>query len=67
MPIFLTFGVLALVVDGTNMPQAIFGAQLFVFARVAYTLLYLVSIPWTRSAAYTVGFVGCLMMALALI
>jgi len=67
MPIFLTLGVLALVVDGADMARAIFGAQLFVFGRIAYTSLYLISIPWTRSAAYGVGLVGCVLMALALI
>ena len=67
MPIFLTLAVLALVIEGTDMAQAILGAQLFVFGRIAYTLLYLISIPWTRSAAYMVGLVGCFMMALALV
>lgn len=67
MPIFLTLGILALVVDGTDMAQAILGAQIFVFSRIAYTIIYLISIPWTRSAAYAVGLFGCLMMAHALI
>lgn len=67
MPIFLTLGVLALVVEDVNMGQALLGAQLFVFGRIAFTLTYLVSIPFTRSIAYTVGLVGCLLMALALI
>ncbi len=67
MPIFLTLAILALVIEGTDMAQAILGAQLFVFGRIAYTLLYLISIPWTRSVAYTVALVGCIMMALALV
>jgi len=67
MPVFLTLAVLALVVDGADMAQAILGAQLFVFGRIAYTALYLISIPWTRSAAFGVALLGCLLMVLALI
>lgn len=67
MPFFLTLGVLALVVESTDMAQAVLGAQLFVLGRIAYTVLYLISIPWTRSVAYLVAFVGMAMMALALI
>lgn len=67
MPFFLTLGVLALVVDSVNMDQAILGAKLFVFGRIAYIAFYLISIPFTRSAAYTVGLIGCVMMGLALI
>jgi uncharacterized MAPEG superfamily protein len=67
MPIFLTLGVLALIVDGADMGQAVLGAQLFVFGRVAYTAMYMISIPFTRSAAYMVGLLGCVLMALALI
>jgi len=67
MPFFLTLGVLALVVDGTDMALAILGAKIFVFARIAFIALYLVAIPWTRSVAYLAGFAGCVMMAIALV
>ena len=67
IPFFLTLGVLALIIEGTDMPQAILGAQLFVFARAAYMALYVMGVPWLRSGVYLVGLVGCVMMALALI
>lgn len=67
MPIFLTLGVLALIVENVNMGQAVLGAQLFVFGRIAYTVMYMISIPFTRTAAYLFGLVGCLLMALALV
>lgn len=67
MPFFLTLGVLALVIQGTDMAQAILGAQLFVFARATYMVLYVMGVPWLRSGAYLVGLAGCVMMALALI
>ena len=67
MPIFLTLAVLAMVVEGADMGQAILGAQLFVLARAAYPILYLISIPGLRSVAYGIGLFGCVLMALAVI
>ncbi len=67
MPFFLTLGVLALIVEGTDMGQAILGAQLFVFARAAFMVLYVTGVPWLRSIAYLVGIAGCFMMAAALV
>jgi len=66
MPIFLTLAVLALVIETVDMEQAILGAKIFVFGRVAYTISYLISIPWTRSAAYSVALLGCGLMLFAL-
>lgn len=67
LPFFLALGILALITDGVRMEQAILGAALYVFARAAYMVLYVLGVPWLRSLAYMVGFVGCVMMALALI
>lgn len=67
MPIFLTLAVLALIVDGTDMEQAVFGAQLFVFSRAAFMILYVIGVPWLRSLVYGIGLFGCLWMALALV
>lgn len=66
-PIFLGLGVLALVVEGTDMPQAIFGVQLFVLSRIVYAPAYMSAIPFARSTVYAIGFVGCVVMALALV
>lgn len=67
MPFFLTLALLALIIEGADMGQAVLGAQIFVLSRAAYVVLYLISIPWTRSAAYTVSIVGLLMMAAAVV
>lgn len=67
MPFFLTLGVLALVVEDVAMGQAILGAKLFVLGRIAYLVAYLSGIPMVRSVMYTIGLIGCVMMALALI
>ncbi|MEE9427587.1 MAG: MAPEG family protein [Paracoccaceae bacterium] len=67
LPFFLTLGVLALVVENVDMGQAILGAQMFVFARVAFMVLYVTGVPWLRTISYLIGLVGCFKMALALI
>lgn len=66
MPIFLALAVLALVVDNTDMAQAILGAQIFVLARIAYAPAYMSAIPFLRSTVYTIGLVGLILMAVAL-
>ena len=67
LPFFLTFAILALVLDGVDMPRAILGAQIFVLARAAFMLLYVLGTPWLRSVAYLTGAAGCILMALALV
>lgn len=66
MPIFLVLAVLAIVIDGTDMPKAIIGAQMFVLSRVIYAPAYMSGIPFLRSAVYTVGLIGLVMMGLAI-
>ena len=65
-PVFLTLAVLALVIDTADLAQAIWGAQIFVVSRVFYPAAYMSGIPFLRSTVYTIGFIGCLVMALAL-
>ncbi len=67
LTIFLALGILALVVENTDMALAVLGAQIFVISRIAYIICYMISIPFTRSIAYTAGFIGMAMMAYALI
>lgn len=64
---FLALGVLALVVPDTDMDMATLGAQLYVFGRAAFLPIYIFAVPVLRSVAFTTGFVGMVMMALALI
>lgn len=67
LPLFLTFGVLSLVVPTADANAAVLGAQIFVLARLVYLPLYLMAAPFVRSGVWTVGFVGLLIMAEALI
>ena len=34
------------------------GAQIFLWGRLAYAVIYIAGIPWLRTAAWTVAFVG---------
>ncbi|WP_368184959.1 MAPEG family protein [Aestuariibius sp. HNIBRBA575] len=64
---FLALAVLAMVLPEADMDGAIQGAALFVLARAAYLPLYLLAVPWVRSLAWTVAWIGLILMALALI
>lgn len=66
LPIFLALGLMVLIVNPENMAQAILGAQIFVVSRIAYIILYMISIPMTRTMAYGAGFVGMVLMALSM-
>lgn len=67
LPIFLTLGLLAMIVESADMEQAVLGAEIFVLARIAYIACYMAAIPWTRSTAFLVGLGGQVMMLLAII
>jgi uncharacterized MAPEG superfamily protein len=58
------FAVLVLIAVVSNKANAVtlFGAQLFVGARAAYAVIYLVGIPWLRTAAWFVSVVGLLLI-----
>ena len=66
-PVFLALAVLALTLDGTDMAQAILGAQMFVLSRIVYAPAYMSAIPFARSIVYGIGFVGYFVMAFALV
>jgi uncharacterized MAPEG superfamily protein len=67
LPAFLALSLLALNLTDTNMDQAILGAQLFVVARAVYLPLYVFAVPFLRSMVWTVGFIGLVLMMLALL
>jgi len=43
------------------------GAQLFVWGRAAFAVIYLIGLPYLRTAAWTVAFVGVAMIFLQVI
>lgn len=58
------FAALALVVavSGRANETTALGAQLFFWARVAYAVIYLIGIPWARTAAWAVSIVGLVLI-----
>ncbi|MEM8836834.1 MAG: MAPEG family protein [Pseudomonadota bacterium] len=58
--IFLPLALLGFSVEG-----AVFGAQIFVLARIAYLPAYILGIPVLRSIIWTVGLTGLILLAVA--
>lgn len=60
----LPFAVLVLIVNAAAASNSltVMGAQLFLYGRIAYALIYLAGIPWIRTVAWTVSLFGMLMI-----
>ena len=58
------FGALVLVaqVAGASNEVTVLGAQLFFWARLAHAVVHIAGIPWARTGAYVVGWIGCLII-----
>ena len=63
------FGALVLVavVAGKTNATTLLGAQIFLYARIAYALVYIAGMPWIRTAVWGVSVVGLAMIFLQLI
>ena len=59
--------VLVAVVAGKTNDRTLLGAQLFLWARVAYAVIYVAGIPWLRTAVWFVSIVGLAMIFLQLV
>lgn len=58
--------VLIAVVSGKTNATTLLGAQIFVWARLAYALVYLAGIPWLRTGVWLVSVVGLALIFLQL-
>ena len=63
------FAALVLVaqISGIHNNMTLLGAQLFFWGRVAHAVIYLVGIPWLRTAAWGVSIVGLILILLQLV
>ena len=59
--------VLAAVVAGKTNDMTLLGAQIFLYARIAYALVYMAGLPWIRTATWGVSVVGLAMIFMQLI
>ncbi len=60
----VVFAIVVLVAHLAGRADAItaLGAALFFWARLAYALIYLVGVPWLRTAAWAVSFAGIVLV-----
>ena len=63
---FFAAAVLAVVVAQRTSAHTAFGAQLYLWARVAYVPVYAAGIPYLRTLIWAVSLAGLLMVLLAL-
>ena len=47
---------------GVSNAMTLLGAQLFFWGRVAHGVIYIIGIPWARTAAWAVSIVGLLLI-----
>ena len=54
--------VLVAVAAGKTNGTTLLGAQLFFWARLAYALIYVIGIPWLRTAVWLISVIGLLLI-----
>ena len=65
LALFTALVLIAVVSNKTN-ATTLLGAQMFVWARLAYVVVYLAGIPWLRTLVWLVSVVGLLLIFLQL-
>lgn len=66
MALFVPLIVISVVAQKTN-NMTLLGAQLFLWARLIYALVYLVGIPWLRTAIWGASVAGMILIFLQLV
>lgn len=61
--LFAALVLVAVVGQKTN-STTLLGAQIFFWARLAYAVIYVIGIPWLRTAVWTVSVIGLIMIFL---
>ena len=59
--------VLVAVAAGKTNAMTLLGAQIFLYARIAYALVYIAGLPWVRTALWGVSVAGMALIFLQLI
>lgn len=67
LPVFLTLGLLALILPDADTVLAELGAMIFVLARAVYIPVYVAGVPFVRSVVYSVGALGLIAMLVSLL
>jgi uncharacterized MAPEG superfamily protein len=66
MVLFVPLVLVAVMIGKTN-DTTLLGAQLFVWARLVYAIVYLIGIPWLRTGVWVVSVVGLVMIFVQLV
>ena len=66
LALFIALVVVAVVAGKTN-GMTLLGAQIFVWARLAYAIVYVAGIPWLRTGVWFVSVIGMVLIFLQLI
>ena len=66
LPLFAVV-VLVVHVTATASTTSAIGAQLFFYARLVYTVVYLIGIPGLRTAVWAVSIVGLILVAVPIL
>jgi len=64
--LFAALVLVAALADKTN-AMTLLGAQIFLYARIVYALVYIAGLPWVRTAVWGVSVVGLALIFLQLI
>jgi len=64
--LFAVLVIAAVLAEKTN-GTTLLGAQIFLWARVAYAVVYLAGVPWLRTGVWAVSLVGLAMIFVQLI
>ncbi|HEX7045036.1 MAG TPA: MAPEG family protein [Burkholderiales bacterium] len=59
--LFAALVIVAVLANRTNETTAL-GAQLFFWARLVYALVYVIGIPWVRTAVWAVSVIGLILI-----
>jgi uncharacterized MAPEG superfamily protein len=66
LPLFAAL-VLIAHIAGRNNAASVLGEEIFVWARLAHAIIYVVGLPWLRTAAWAVSVVGMVMILLQVV
>jgi len=64
--LFAALVLVAALADKTN-AMTLLGAQIFLYARILYALVYIAGLPWVRTAVWGVSVAGLVLIFLQLI
>jgi len=64
--LFAALVLVAALADKTN-AMTLLGAQIFLYARIVYALVYIAGLTWVRTAVWTVSVIGLAMIFVQLI